>query len=142
MREMLLERHSEVYTLFVVTLLMFGGWFGVVTSTLPSSTWPPASIVFSGLSALSFVLLIWCMFVIANCRRLIDGFNIYNTKEVYSCGLVHGSFEIFFACHCLTTFVWARHLFLAGTISLLLTVALGSFCRWYFSFGQSVAAVM
>jgi hypothetical protein len=140
MRETSLEHHSELQTLFAMTLLMIGGSFSVVTVGVPSQTWPFILPLFAGLSAFSVGTLFCGAMLIGKCQSRMGGFNIYIARQVYSCGLCHETFEQFFDCHCKRMYTLARRVVIVGTACIILAAGLLMLFRFDFHFDNILTA--
>ncbi len=112
-------------------------------SGIPPQTASPVLLVFfAACVAFGFCCLFGSLFVTMKYQSRMSDFNIYNVKQVYSCGMRHEAFESYYECHCSHASKASTLLFYAGTIMLLCATALLQFARWYFAYASLAASVV
>lgn len=69
-------------------------------------------------------------------------YNIYNKREVYTCGLTHESYESFYNCHCAELARYANLCFYLGTVSLIVAAAVTMYTRFDITYDNRAAAIL
>ncbi len=131
LRDVWAQKSRRAETLLIMSSLMIAGFFTLVVEGLPPSIAPPVLVGFyAACTALGFCALFNSVFVTMKYQSRMADFNIYNVKQVYTCGRQHEAFESYYECHCGKAAKAATLLFYAGTLFLLCAATLLQFTRW------------
>lgn len=143
LRDVWAQKSRRAETLLIMSSLMISGFFTLVVEGIPPQTSSPALLVFfAACIALGFCCLFGSLFVTMKYQSRMSDFNIYNVKQVYSCGNRHEAFESYYECHCSVPAKLSTILFYGGTIVLVCATALLQFARWYFAYASVAAAAV
>lgn len=143
LRDVWAQKTGRAETLLIMDSLMISGLFTLVVEGVPPfDAWPALVVVYSCSLAIAFAFLFSSLFLTMRLRARMSDFNIYNVKQVYTCGLQHEAYESYYECHCSSAMKGSTLLFYGGTVLLLVAAVLLQFTRWYLQFSNRVAGIL
>jgi uncharacterized membrane protein SirB2 len=126
-----------------MSTLMISGFFTLVVEGVPPQISAPALLViYTASIAIGFCSLFGSLFVTMKYQSRMSDYNIYNVKQVYSCGDRHEAFESYYECHCSIPAKIATLLFYCGTIVLVYATMVLQFAKWFYSYANLTAAIV
>jgi hypothetical protein len=140
LRDVWAQKSRRAETLLIMCSLMISGFFTLVVEGVPPTNAAPTLIVFfAAFLALGFTTLLSSLFVTMKYQSRMSNFNIYNVRQIYTCGQRHEAFESYYECHCSRAAKTSTVLFYFGTGMLLCAATLLQFSRWSSSFDNVTA---
>ena len=143
LRDVWAQKSRRAETLMIMTTLMIGGFFSlVVEGIFPENTWGEVIIVYSICLSLGFSGLFIALFITMKAQSRMSDFNIYNVKQVYTCGRRHESYEAYYDCHVRRPYRYATYSFYLGTCFLLISAGFMQLARWYLQYNNQPAGLI